>query len=698
MQEQDTERVNQLLAEAFERFNNGDYVNAEPRLRDLVTVLPGDSRAAAACLKNLGEIAKARGQFSEAIRLNLRVLSVMKRVLGEQDPRALSELNYVADLYSLVGRVEETQYLRYRAQILQAKAINPADNIEVPIEPVWLERAFAEANGSVFEPALAGGVYAQINQSTTISPGGNGNGNNNGLHLGLREELKQLKEAQVERLSTRQVEVTIPPDSEFEQAPSEKGRATLDQPLRPQKNTIADGIDGKNILFKILSVFKSKRPDSLVAAGHSRRTVGNSRDALRSAAFESRSRLSNRDDSIAGDGNRYITREAAAGKLRASGNDGLDKEWPIFHVLSQVLGNIGLAKVLAQLREKSNLSILLIGLVVLTFPGMFLAEKLVPRTRTLNAIYASLSHGYRSADASLRIDFENAANCIVKAEDQPFHANCNFFLNDWRDYKNAIFGALANKEYWIETKPGYLLFQNGLVLYPSGGAEIQLTEQIEQIANKIADSYAVQKAYPTKQAEFEQVSTFSYKNPVTKKRETPAFTYLVTGSEKSSEQADVTRMALYEKLDKGLILENEGEVHPGAIHCLTIHIKSPRGPINVFCVRAYGETGKAIQSYENLAFYCALEDGKLHRRAVTKIFSDDWLPRGRELWLTTQSLNNNETSILHYGGSVFFGSLCVFMLLLKVLIKPEKHNNIVVIGFAAIALLFAVLYGIAINS
>jgi hypothetical protein len=692
MQEPDTERVKQLLAEAFERFNDGDYVNAEPRLRDLVSVLPGDSRASATCLKNLGEIAKARGQFSEAIRLNLRVLSVMKRVLGEQDPRAVSEMDYVAGLYSMVGRAEEAQYLRYRAQILQTKAANPADNSEIAPEPVWLVRAFAEANGSVFEPAMAGGVYAQINQATLPAPGSNGKhpGNGNGSVQEMHEELTQLKEAQVERLSNRQSEAVLEPEPPIE--------IPLEKPIKAERNTNGEGFDTKNILFQLVRLFKSKKPDSLVAAGHSRRTVGNSRDALRSAAFESRSRLSNRDDSTADGGTRPASREQEASKLRSSGNEGLDREWPAFQMLSQVLGNIGIAKLLAQLREKSNMSIFLVGLVFLTFPGMYLAEKLLPRTRSVAGIYAAIPHAYRSADGSLGIDFEDAANCIVKSGEQSFHANCNFFLYDWRDYKNAIFGALVAKQYWLEAKPAFLQFQNGLVLYPSGGAEIQLTEQVEQIASKIAESYSIAKAYPMTEEEFREALKFTYRNPLTKKKESPAFTFLSTGSAKSSEQADFSRIALYDSLDRGKVLDDEEDVHPGAIHCIAVHIKSPRGPINVFCVRAYGEDGKAILNTQNVASYVALEDGKRHRRANSKVFSDDWSPRARELWFTTQSLDGGEMNLLRYGGSVFFGSLCILLLLLKVLVKPEKHNNIVLIGLAVIALLFAILYGITVNS
>ncbi len=689
MQEPDTERVNQLLAEAFERFNEGDYVNAEPRLRDLVSFLPGDSRASAACLKNLGEIAKARGQFSEAIRLNLRVLSVMKRVLGEQDPRAVGEMDYVASLYSMVGRAEEAQYLRYRCQLLQAKTANPADNSEVPAEPVWLVRAFAEANGSVFEPVMAGGVYAQINQATLPAQGGNGkhSGNGNNMEHELREELEQLKISRVERLSIRQAEALS--EAPLEEPQEERPRVTLDRPIRAEKLTNGGGFDSKNIFFQMLSLFKSKKPDSLVAPGHSRRTVGNSRDALRSGAFESRSRLSNRDDGITGNGKRHITREAAASKLRSSDKEELDKEWP----LSQLLGKIGIAQILAQLREKSNLSILLICLVVLAFPGMFLVEKLLPRTRSADDIYASMPHAYRAADGSLGIDFENANNCMIRSGDQQFHANSNFFLNDWRDYKSAIFGALTAKQYWIEAGSSYLTFQNGLILYPSGGAEIQLTEQAEQIASKIAENYSVMKAYPMKEADFEQALTYSYKNPLTRRKEAPTFTYLATGSAKSSEQADIARMALYDNLDKGKVLENESDVHPGAIHCIAVHIKSPRGPIDVFCIRAYGEDGKIIQSNRSTAYYIALEDGKRHKRAVSKVFSDDWSPRGRELWLTAQNLDNGEMNILRYGGSVFFGLLSVILLLLKVLVKPEKHNNWVLIGFTGLSLLLAIIYG-----
>jgi tetratricopeptide (TPR) repeat protein len=75
------------------------------------------------CMNNLASAYKYRGLYEEAEQLNLKVLEIRRRVLGEEHPRTLWSMGNLATVYTHQDRYEEAEQLQSKVLEIQRRVL-----------------------------------------------------------------------------------------------------------------------------------------------------------------------------------------------------------------------------------------------------------------------------------------------------------------------------------------------------------------------------------------------------------------------------------------------------------------------------------------------------------------------------------------------------------------------------------------------
>ena len=154
-----------VLEQAFSDLAAGKVADAEPVLRNALKLLPEETTVNNECMVKLGQICTERGDYSDAIRLNLRILDQLKRRFGENNQAVFESMEQLAALYENSGRFEEAAYMRKRANSIAEKLVasqlsveqeslaqlpqkpeqSQSEQDDLGAEPAWLAEAFNDA-------------------------------------------------------------------------------------------------------------------------------------------------------------------------------------------------------------------------------------------------------------------------------------------------------------------------------------------------------------------------------------------------------------------------------------------------------------------------------------------------------------------------------------------------------------------------
>jgi tetratricopeptide (TPR) repeat protein len=125
----DDQDLGALQRQAFERFQAGDYAQAERYARQALdatfTAYGEDSPSALLSLGNLIQVLVKLGRLPEAESLARRALDIAERGLGPEHPDTAAALNGLAAVYAAGGRYHDAEGLYRRAMAILETTVGP---------------------------------------------------------------------------------------------------------------------------------------------------------------------------------------------------------------------------------------------------------------------------------------------------------------------------------------------------------------------------------------------------------------------------------------------------------------------------------------------------------------------------------------------------------------------------------------------
>lgn len=147
----DNAELSEALRAAQESFESGDYASAEPVFRQALEVLGDDPDL----LFNLGQIYASWGNFSEAIKVNKRLLGVVERSPAMGSDSIAGLLEHIAGLHEKVGQIKEAFEFHGRAAQISSGGANDTTRRDTGsgAEPAAHHSATPHATPGVARPA-----------------------------------------------------------------------------------------------------------------------------------------------------------------------------------------------------------------------------------------------------------------------------------------------------------------------------------------------------------------------------------------------------------------------------------------------------------------------------------------------------------------------------------------------------------------
>ncbi len=136
----------QELEKAKQAYSSGNYAAAEPLLREVFEKLETMPLEMAYCAEGLSEIYTAWGKFSEAIRLNQRLINLTAPNPGQSLDALGAALERIAAISLKVGKQEQFEKLSRLAGAVRAGKVDPnglvTERAKMPMAPPTTEHTF----------------------------------------------------------------------------------------------------------------------------------------------------------------------------------------------------------------------------------------------------------------------------------------------------------------------------------------------------------------------------------------------------------------------------------------------------------------------------------------------------------------------------------------------------------------------------
>ncbi len=157
--ESDPNAVLQELENAKQVYSGGNYAAAEPLLREVFEKIAHLPLEMAYCAQGLSEIYTAWGKFSEAIKLNQRLINLTATNPGQSLDAIGGALERIAAISLKVGKQEQSEKLSRLAAAVKAGKIDVAtlvtEKAKVPMAPPTTEHTFTfRAIGADAQPGM----------------------------------------------------------------------------------------------------------------------------------------------------------------------------------------------------------------------------------------------------------------------------------------------------------------------------------------------------------------------------------------------------------------------------------------------------------------------------------------------------------------------------------------------------------------
>jgi hypothetical protein len=266
----------------------------------------------------------------------------------------------------------------------------------------------------------------------------------------------------------------------------------------------------------------------------------------------------------------------------------------------------GMMTAWTQLSNSKNGPILIFGVIAFFIVGLFM----LPYKGKPISQFNGMPHYYRTVDGTKAITLSLVSCKIDSSGEEAKLFPYKFYFGDWREIIFLAFGQLPEKQYWLTDKKTALIDDSGIPFYDAGGAEPKLYKAMESISRAVSAFYTAHgNKYPTSGEDL-GAADLTYGNPYTKQNAVANIQTTAWG-DPTTKAGEKARASIYGKLLTGEPWENEKQLKPGAINCLSVQIETSRGPIQAFFIQAGDESGKPIMGANpGECCYFALEDGK----------------------------------------------------------------------------------------
>lgn len=163
----------QELEKAKQAYGSGNFAAAEPLLREIFEKLAEMPQEMAFCTEALSEIYVAWGKFSEAIRLNQRLINVTAPNPAQSLDSIGMALERIASVSLKVGKQEQSEKLTRLAAAVKAGKVDPktliTEKSKMPNAPPTTEHTYTFRALSADSPPPAGMEGASAGTPTTPS-------------------------------------------------------------------------------------------------------------------------------------------------------------------------------------------------------------------------------------------------------------------------------------------------------------------------------------------------------------------------------------------------------------------------------------------------------------------------------------------------------------------------------------------------
>jgi hypothetical protein len=681
--------ISQAIDDALLDIESGNAEKAEPVLRSALSSLPKDSDATTACLEKLAGACTKRGNYDDAIRLNIRLLHDLKVRYGETDERALNAMRRLLQLYRNVGRFGEADFLRSRLAALESKLVfdqsNPEPEVgarEIDIErPRWLRRALTKATDSYTKPQVSDASIqtlidivvpeaksASYNVPTELIEArkvGSAPGQFNPKAKAKIEKAAKLAKVKIDKqkISAAKRLRREKPDTDSEKAPylmpleveeshgkrvkaGAKGKEKAEpvQSGKAQDEKKDSNSSGKKEMGPLIGGQSDKRQTFFYFIGDLFTKLRLPRNPLAFLAGFSSGRSNVK---------KMIFGEPAPPAKPKTGREAMEvpaerKMFDFFQLPKELEDR---KKVI-----RRNIVIGTLFIVVLWF---------LPRTPTPKEVFARTPVSYKTADGLVMLRFDDLSKCKMDSFGIAHEWPCAMFLADWRDFIGIDCSQLVQKQIWLTRTPEGLRTDSGVMFYGLGSPELQLTDLMKNLADRAKVYYGRHGVYPESTSK-----NISYENPYSGLKEIPVFENLFFYDAASHDN-------LIAQTSEGKKWADDLKPHPGLLSACSATIKSSEGEHKLFFIRAYGRDAKLLTgSKSGSAYYLALEDGD--DIASTPQQPEEIANRsGRSLtyWRLEKGTNRYSMFLISFGAAIAFGIVSAFMIVLSFSPRISKKQK-----------------------
>jgi len=694
--------ISQAIDDALLDIESGNAEKAEPILRSALSSLPKDSDATSACLEKLAGACSKRGNYDDAIRLNIRLLHDLKVRYGETDERALNVMRRLLQLYRNVGRFGEADFLRSRLAALESKLVydeaDPEAEVGAPeteIErPRWLRRALTNATDSYTRPqvkdasiqtlidivvpeaeSVSYAVSTELIEATRASSSGQFN---------PKTKAKIEKAAKLAKIKVEKQRISV-----GKRLKGAKPNGDASPPVMPLPNeergrtSKAAGKDKKKTEPEEQGQPSDQNDQKKESTSSSKIEIPSLEPSDKRQLFfyfigDLLNKLRIRRNSIGSPNGasggfsikKMIFGEPAPPVRPKTGREAME----VPHEAS-FLDFFQLPKELED-RKKIIRRNIVIGVVFIAVLW------LMPRTPTPNEVFARTPVSYRTADGQILLRFEDLTKCKMDSFGTVHEWPCAMFLADWRDFVVIDGAQLVQKQIWLTRTAQGLRSPSGVMFYGLGSPELQLTDLMKNLAERAKVFYARHGVYPENTSK-----NIAYLNPYSGLKELPTFENLFF--------YDATaRDNLVTQTNEGKKWSDELKPHPGQLSACSATIKGADGEHKLFFIRAYGRDAKLLTgSATGTAYYLALQDGADLPSIPHQ--PDEIVNRSQKAityWRLEKGTNRFCMFLIIYGAALVFGIVSAIFIALSISprnSKKRKRVYWVVAGiFGLIALVF----------
>lgn len=592
MQDQDhahnSANLEAKLQKAQDFFETANYAAAEPLYRNVLAEI-GNQESAVQVLINLSRIHKSQGNYKEAIRLNLRLLSLVQSLHGESSEQAVTTITDLAGLYELEDRWHEAGDLHYRANVMREKLI-------------WGERAEPVVN-DVPEERQSSGSASALPTVSSKPPGGHDRDNSllrtkGSMSIPEPDHAEQFDTGQLRALVHEQKKLNAPlrktslrqslqrksgPEEQIESVPE----------TRSDRSSAGEEVWRETIFPSPQFNFIEQLQRVLFPLALSKRRHDQSDSKSSQPSSESRSARSFRGLQV----------DRADQRLRASA------------ATDQVSVTRLMFKASVALQDRSNKYIAAGGaflLLIFALINLLLQPKLVDPFEE----YLTMPHRYHTIEDTRHLDFTKANSCTFTMDNDQREMPVRYYLGDWREACEMAFRSLFERQHWLLKQHDGLKEIGGLMYYATSGSVGGLVKEALALATAANQWYYKHGAYPI-ELEPLIVSPYDgrYANPFQSAVDQPQFVETSTlDTQASLNSGHVLMNEMYARLKSGAFLTVTPELHPGSIVWNNIVVPCDNSSINSMVIRIANADGRFISGEKpGTVFMLILENGKTFR-------------------------------------------------------------------------------------